>query len=238
MPNTLAMKTIGLIGGLSWQSTIDYYRFMNMEVLKRTNGKHEAKIIIDSVDFGEVEAFMKEKDFEGIRAMMVKSAQRLEKAGADLVMIGANTMHFAAETVREAISVPLVSIMDATIKDIRAKSLTKVGLLGTKITMEEDFFKQKLIDSGIDVIVPEQEDREFIHHTIFSELFTATIIPETKRRYLTIMDGLARDGAQGIILGCTEIPILIKQEDTILPVFDTTEIHALAAVEMALLDEK
>jgi len=232
------MKTIGLIGGLSWQSTIDYYRFMNMEVLKRTNGKHEAKIIIDSVDFGEVEAFMKKKDFEGIRAMMVKSAQRLEKAGADLVMIGANTMHFAAETVREAIRVPLVSIMDATIEDIRAKSLTRVGLLGTKITMEEVFFKQKLIDSGIDVIVPEKEDREFIHHTIFSELFIAAIIPETKKRYLTIMDGLARDGAQGIVLGCTEIPLLIKQKDTVLPVFDTTEIHALAAVEMALRNEK
>jgi aspartate racemase len=227
------MKTIGLIGGLSWQSTIDYYRFMNMEVLRRTNGKHEAKIIIDSVDFGEVEAFMKEKDFDGIRAMMVRSAQRLEKAGADFVLIGANTMHFAADTVREALSVPLVSIMDATIEAIHKKSLIKVGLLGTKITMEEDFFKQKLIDSGIDVIVPEKEDREFIHRTIFSELFTATIIPETKKRYLTIMDGLARDGAQGIILGCTEIPILIRQEDTALPVFDTTEIHALAAVELS-----
>jgi aspartate racemase len=227
------MKTIGLIGGLSWQSTIDYYRFMNMEVLRRTNGKHEAKIIIDSVDFGEVEAFMKEKDFDGIRAMMVRSAQRLEKAGADFVLIGANTMHFAADTVREALTVPLVSIMDATIEAIHKKSLIKVGLLGTKITMEEDFFKQKLIDSGIDVIVPEKEDREFIHRTIFSELFTATIIPETKKRYLTIMDGLARDGAQGIILGCTEIPILIRQEDTALPVFDTTEIHALAAVELS-----
>lgn len=227
------MKTIGLIGGLSWQSTIDYYRFMNMEVLKRTNGKHEAKIIIDSVDFGEVEAFMKEKDFEGIRTMMVKSALRLEKAGADLVMIGANTMHFAAETVREAISVPLVSIMDATIEAIRAKSLTKVGLLGTKYTMEEDFFKQRLITKGIDVNVPGEEDREFIHQTIFKELFIAAINPESKKRFLSIMDGLANDGAQGIILGCTEIPLLIKQEDTSLPVFDTTEIHAMAAVEMA-----
>ncbi len=227
------MKTIGLIGGLSWQSTIDYYRFMNMEVLKRTNGRHEAKIIIDSVDFGEVEAFMIEKDFEGIRAMMVKSAQRLEKAGAELVMIGANTMHFAAETVREAITVPLVSIMDATIEAIRAKSLTKVGLLGTRYTMEEDFFKQRLITKGIDVNVPGEEDRVFIHQIIFKELFNATVNPETKKRVLSIMDGLAGEGAQGIILGCTELPILIKQDDTTLPVFDTTEIHALAAVELS-----
>jgi len=227
------MKTIGLIGGMSWQSTIDYYRFMNLEVLRRTNGKHEAKIIIDSVDFAEVEAFMKKKDFKGIKDMMVNSARRLERAGADLLLIGANTIHFAAETVQENISIPLVHIVDATIDAIRSKSLTKVGLLGTKFTMEEDFFKQKLIDGGIGVLVPDQADREFIHHTIFSELFTATIIPETKRRYFTIMDRLASNGAQGIILGCTEIPILIKQEDTALPVFDTTEIHSLAAVELA-----
>ena len=177
---------------------------------------------------------MKVKNFEGIRNMMVNSACRLERAGADLLMIGANTIHFAAETVQENISIPLVHIVDATVAAIRSRRLTRVGLLGTKFTMEEDFFKQKLIDGGIGVLVPEQEDREFIHHTIFSELFTATIIPETKRRYLTIMDSLAANGAQGIILGCTEIPILIKQEDTALPVFDTTEIHALAAVELAL----
>lgn len=230
------MKTIGLIGGLSWQSTIDYYRFMNMEVLRRTNGKHEARIIINSVDFGEVESFMKEKDFDGIRDMMVRSALRLEKAGADLVMIGANTIHFAADSVKASVGIPLVSIIDATIDAIHLKSLTKVGLLGTKITMEEDFFKQKLIDNGIEVIVPDKDDRDFIHRTIFSELFTATIIPETKKRYLNIIDGLAAHGAQGIILGCTEIPILIKQADTVLPVFDTTEIHALAAVESAMAE--
>jgi len=236
MPNTqhpTPMKTIGLIGGMSWQSTIDYYRFMNMEVLNRTNGKHEAKIIIDSVDFGEVEAFMKEKDFEGIRTMMVKSARRLEKAGADLVMIGANTMHFAAEQVQDSISIPLINIVDATIQAIQAKSLTKVGLLGTKFTMEQDFFKKRLIADDIDVNVPGAEDREFIHQTIFKELFNAHINPESKKRFLSIMDGLAGEGAQGIILGCTEIPLLIKQEDTALPVFDTTEIHALAAVELA-----
>ena len=237
MPNTqhpTPMKTIGLIGGMSWQSTIDYYRFMNMEVLNRTNGKHEAKIIIDSVDFGEVEAFMKEKDFEGIRTMMVKSAKKLEKAGADLVMIGANTMHFAAEQVQDSISIPLINIVDATIQAIQAKSLTKVGLLGTKFTMEEDFFKQRLITKGIDVNVPGAEDREFIHQTIFKELFNAHINQESKKRFLRIIDSLVKQGAQGVILGCTEIPLLIKQEDCNVPVFDTTEIHALAAVELAL----
>jgi len=228
------MKTIGLIGGLSWQSTIDYYRFMNMEVGRRTKGKHEAKVIIDSVDFAEVEAFMRDEDFAGITALLVNSAQRLENAGAELLMIGANTMHFAAEQVQDSISIPLVNIVDATIEAIQAKSLTKVGLLGTKFTMEQDFFKKRLIANDIDVNVPGAEDREFIHQTIFRELFSAHINPESKKRFLSIMDGLAGKGAQGIILGCTEIPLLIKQEDTALPVFDTTEIHALAAVELAL----
>ncbi|MGA2822483.1 MAG: amino acid racemase [Bacteroidales bacterium] len=227
------MKTIGLIGGLSWQSTIDYYRFMNMEVLKRTNGKHEAKIVIDSIDFGEVEILMRNEDFTGLTAMLVNSAQKLENAGAELLIIGANTMHFAADTVKESINIPLVNIVDATIAAIQAKGLIKVGLLGTKFTMEQDFFKQRLISSIIDVNVPGEEDREFIQQTIFKELFNATINPESKKRFLSIMDGLAREGAQGIILGCTEIPLLIKQEDTVLPVFDTTEIHALAAVELA-----
>jgi aspartate racemase len=227
------MKTIGLIGGLSWQSTIDYYRFMNMEVGRRTKGKHEAKVIIDSVDFAEVEAFMRDEDFAGITALLVNSAQRLENAGAELLMIGANTMHFAAEQVQDSISIPLINIVDATIQAIQAKSLTKVGLLGTKFTMEQDFFRERLIANDIDVNVPGAEDREFIHQTIFRELFSAHINPESKKRFLSIMDGLAGEGAQGIILGCTEIPLLIKQEDTALPVFDTTEIHALAAVELA-----
>ncbi len=228
------MKTIGLIGGMSWQSTIEYYRIINNEVNRRTGGKHAAKIIIDSFDFKEVEELMRNEDFAGLTALLVNSAQKLEKAGAELLMIGANTMHFAAEPVQESISIPLVNIVDATIEAIRSKSLTKVGLLGTKFTMEKDFFKQRLLMNGIDVNMPGAEDREFIHQTIFRELFNAHINPESKKRFLSIMDGLANDGAQGIILGCTEIPLLIKQEDTALPVFDTTEIHALAAVEIVL----
>jgi aspartate racemase len=228
------MKTIGLIGGLSWQSTVDYYRFINKAVLRRTKGKHAAKMIIDSVDFGEVEAFMKNDDFKGLSVMLIKSAQRLENAGAELLMIGANTMHFAEETVKAGIEIPLVSIVDATIAAIHEKKLTKAGLLGTKLTMEWDFFKTRLIAKGIQVNVPGKEDRNFIQEIIFRELFNATVKPETKKRVLSIMDALAADGAQGIILGCTELPILIQQKDTALPVFDTTEIHAMAAVELAL----
>jgi aspartate racemase len=227
------MKTIGLIGGMSWQSTIDYYRIINNAVVRRTKGKHAAKIIIDSVDFGEVEVLISNQDFAGLTALLVNSAQKLEKAGAELLMIGANTMHFAADPVQESVRIPLVHIVDATIEAIRAKGLTKVGLLGTKFTMEQDFFRQRLILNGIDVNVPGPEDREFIQQTIFKELFHATINPESKKRFLSIMDDLAREGAQGIILGCTEIPLLIKRENTVLPVFDTTEIHALAAVELA-----
>jgi len=236
MPNTqhpTPMKTIGLIGGMSWQSTIEYYRIINNAVVRRTKGKHAAKIVIDSVDFGEVEVLISNQDFAGLMALLVNSAQKLEKASAELLMIGANTMHFAAESIKESISIPLVNIVDATINAIQAKGLTKVGLLGTKFTMEQDFFRERLIANGIDVNVPGAEDREFIHQTIFRELFSAHINPESKKRFLSIMDGLAGDGAQGIILGCTEIPLLIKQEDTALPVFDTTEIHALAAVYMA-----
>jgi aspartate racemase len=227
------MKTLGLIGGMSWQSTIEYYRIINSAILRRTNGRHAAKIIIDSVDFGEVETLISTQDLTGLTALLVNSAQKLEKAGAELLMIGANTMHFAADTVKESISIPLVSIVEATIAAIQTKGLTKVGLLGTKFTMEQDFFKQWVIANDIDVNVPRAEDREFIQQTIIKELFKAHINPESKKRFLSIMDGLARDGAQGIILGCTEIPLLIRQEDTVLPVFDTTEIHAMAGVELA-----
>jgi aspartate racemase len=227
------MKTIGLIGGISWQSTIEYYRIINNEVSRRTSGKHAAKIIIDSVDFGEVDAFISSGDFAGLTAMMVGSAQKLERAGAELLMIGANTMHFVAGKVQESVGIPLVHIVDATLSAVKAKKLKKVGLLGTKFTMEQEFFKQQFVPDGIEVIVPEAGDREFIQQTIFKELFRAYLNPASKERFLLIMEGMAGAGAQGIILGCTEIPLLIRQEDTLLPVFDTTEIHALAAVEMA-----
>jgi aspartate racemase len=232
------MKTIGLIGGMNWQSTIEYYRIINNEVLRRTSGKHAARIVIDSVDFGEVYMLFTKQDFEGLTGLLLKAAGNLENAGAELLMIGANTMHFAAETVQAGIHIPLVSIVDATLTAIRAKGLTRVGLLGTKFTMEQPYFKHRLRSNGIEVSVPGEEDREFIQQTIFTELFNATLNPKSKKRFLSIMEVLAKDGAQGIVLGCTEIPLLIKQEDTALPVFDTTEIHSLAAVEMASINNE
>lgn len=232
--NTVSMKTIGLIGGLSWQSTLEYYRIINETMTERLGNGHAAKIIIDSLDFGEVDDFIHKKDFAGLSALIVNSAKRLEKAGAEILLIGANTMHFVAQDVIDNIQIPLLHIVEATIEKIREKSLTGVALLGTRFTMEQDFYKQRLIDQGIEVFIPSVDDMDFIHNTIFTELFKAVRNPESKKRFLRIIDSLVKQGAQGVILGCTEIPMLIKQEDCTVPVFDTTEIHALAAVELAL----
>jgi aspartate racemase len=228
------MKKIGLIGGTSWQSTLDYYRIINEAVMERVAG-HSARIVIDSLDFGEVEAFIKEKNFPGIYQMLINSARILENAGAELLLIGANTMHMAAAEVQASINIPLVHVVDATILKIREKKLSSVILLGTQFTMEQNFFKDRLVQQGIEVFVPELKDREFIHSIIFSELFKRIINPATKRRVLGIIDSLIKQGAQGVILGCTELPLLLSQNDCSIPVFDTTEIHSKAAVELALL---
>jgi aspartate racemase len=228
------MKKIGLIGGLSWQSTVEYYRYINEAVAERAGGRHAAKILIDSLDFGEVEAFILKKDYAGLASLLIGSARMLEQSGAELLLIGANTPHFLAPQVQESIGIPLIHIVDSTIDKIREKNLTVVALLGTKFTMEQGFFIEKLTLQGMSVHVPEPEERDFIHDTIFSELFYAVINPATKEKFLKIIDGLVSKGAQGIILGCTEIPLLIHQQDCSIPVFDTTKIHSLAAVEMAL----
>jgi aspartate racemase len=228
------MKKIGLIGGLSWQSTVEYYRIMNMAVSDRTKGKHAARVIVDSVDFGEVEAFINSEDFAGLARLLVDSARNLEKGGAELFLIGANTMHMLAPQVQSAVNIPMIHIADATSRAIKDKSLSKVGLLGTKFTMEHDFLVNKFTERGIGIVVPEADDREFIQKVIFTELFRAVRNPESKARFMRIIDGLVQQGAQGVILGCTELPMLIQQSDCTIPVFDTTEIHALAAVEMAM----
>jgi len=227
------MKTIGLIGGMGWQSTLEYYRIINETMLSRTGNGHAAKIIIDSLDFGEVEDLIHRNDFAGLTTMLVHSARKLELAGAELLLIGANTMHFVAPEVSRNVSIPLVHIVDVTIEKIREKGLSKVGLLGTKFTMEQDFFKQRLMQHGIKAIVPELVERAFIHRTIFTELFIGKINPVSKTRFLKIIGSLIEGGAQGIILGCTEIPMLIKQDDCPVPVFDTTLIHSVAAVDLA-----
>ena len=229
------MKKIGLIGGISWQSTLEYYRIINETTMERLGNGHSAKILIDSLDFGEVEEFIREKNFAGLTAMLISSAKTLENSGAELLLICANTMHFVAPAVQENINIPLVHIVDVTIKKIQERNLSCVALLGTQFTMEQNFYKERLVQHGIEVLVPELEDREFIHKTIFTELFQRIIKPETKKRFLEIIEKLNKQGAQGVILGCTELPLLLNQQDCSIPVFDTTEIHSKAAVELALL---
>jgi len=232
--NRLGMKKIGLVGGISWQSTLEYYRIINETAMARLGNGHSAKILIESLDFGEVEVLIKEQDFAGLTDLIVNSAKTLERAGAELLLICANTMHFVAPQVQQSISIPLVHILDATIERIREQGLSCVALLGTEFTMEQDFYKGKLIQQGINVLIPGKEDRHFVHQTIFTELFQRIIRPDTKSRFLTIIDSLSRQGAQGVILGCTELPLLLNQQDCSIPVFDTTEIHSKAAVDFAM----
>ncbi len=228
------MKTIGLVGGTSWASTIEYYRIINEEVNNRRGGLNFAKIALYSLDYGEIHALSMKKDVEGIRSLLVEAARKLEGIGAQCILLCANTMHLHAEWVQNSVGVPLLHIADATATEINKKKMTRVGLLGTKLTMELDFYKKRLLGRGITAIVPPLEDRNFIHHAIDTELVKSLIFPETKSRFITIIGDLRDQGAEGVILGCTEIPLLIKQGDTSLPVFDTTRIHSVAAVDFAL----
>jgi aspartate racemase len=229
------LKTIGLIGGLTWYSTLDYYRLLNELANKELGGSHAAKIILNSVDFGEIEVLTKIQDWDALAIIMCKAAKAIELAGADCVMIGANTMHKIAGEVQAAISVPVIHIADAVAASIKKKGLKKVALLGTKYTMQLDFYKTRLATAGIDVIVPGETDIEFINDSIYNEFSKGVFLPERKTEYLRIIRSLNGQGAEGIILGCTEIPILIKQEDCTVPVFDTAFIHAEAAVKFAIV---
>lgn len=227
------MKTIGLIGGLTWYSTLDYYRLLNELANKELGGSHAAKIILNSVDFGEIEVLTKIQDWNALAIIMCKAAKAIELAGADCIMIGANTMHKIADEVQAAVSVPVIHIADAVAASIKKKGLKKVALLGTKYTMQLQFYKTKLAAAGIDVIVPGETDIEFINDSIYNEFGKGIFLPERKLQYLQIIQSLIGQGAEGVILGCTEIPILIKQEDCTVPVFDTAFIHAEAAVQFA-----
>lgn len=228
------MKTIGLVGGTSWASTLEYYRILNEELNNRRGGSNFARCIIYSLDYGEIHALSLQKNVEGIRSLLVDAAKKLESVGADCVLLCANTMHMHAEVVQNSIHVPLLHIVDATAAEIKKQGMTTVGLLGTKLTMELDFYKKRLLDQGINALVPPPDDRAFIHHVIDTELVKSLIVPKSKSRFLKIIEDLRSQGAQGAILGCTEIPLLVKQGDTDLPLFDTTRIHSLAAVEFAL----
>ncbi len=228
------MKTIGLIGGMSWESTISYYKIINEEVKNRLGGLHSAKIILHSVEFDEIERCQASGDWEKSGRILGTAAQGLEAAGADFILICTNTMHKVAPQIASMIQVPVIHIADSTADMLEKCEIQKVGLLGTKYTMTQDFYKQKLIDRGIDVMIPAETDIDVINHVIFHELCVGEIKTESREKFKDIIDRLKAQGAKGVILGCTEIGLLIQQADSSLPVFDTTLIHAKQAVEIAL----
>jgi aspartate racemase len=229
------MKTIGLIGGMSWESSAEYYRIINETMKEKLGGLHSAKCIMYSVDFEEIEKLQHAGKWKEATEVMIDAAKRVEKGGADFIVICTNTMHKMADEVQSNINIPLLHIADATAEKIRSKGLKKVGLLGTKFTMEEDFYKGRLSNTfGLDVIIPEEDERKIVHDIIYKELCLGKIKKSSKKRFKKIIENLVSRGAEGIILGCTEIPLLIKQEDCSVPLFDTTEIHARSAVELSL----
>ena len=232
------MKTIGILGGMSWESSIEYYRIINEEVNHRLGGVHSAKILMYSVDFAEIEALQHAGRWDEATAFMVDAAQRIERGGADFLVIATNTMHKMAEEVAAAIGIPLLHIADATAERIKAQGLRKVGLLGTRFTMEEDFYRGRLERKhGLTVLIPDKADRDEVHRVIYEELVMGRIVPASRQRYIAIMERLIDQGAEGIILGCTEIGLLVKDGDVPVPLFDTTRIHAEAAVDWALAEE-
>jgi aspartate racemase len=228
------MKTIGLVGGTGWVSTVDYYRIINQEINKSLGGLNYARCILYSLNFGEIEECIEKGDLEGIYTLILDGCQKVVRIGADCILICANTMHQFVDRLEKEIPVPIIHIATATARGIQKQKLSKVGLLGTKDTMEKDFYKLKLKSENIDTIVPEVVDREFIHHVITYELLKEIFKKETKARFLDIIQKLQVQGAQGIVLGCTEIPLLIKEGDVDMPLFNTLSIHARAAVEFAL----
>lgn len=231
------MKTIGLIGGMSWESSQEYYRIINETARERLGGLHSAKSLMFSFDFAEIEELQHAGDWAEATRRMVEVGQSLEKGGADFLMICTNTMHRMAKEVQNGVGVPLLHIADPTAKAIKAQGITKVALLGTKYTMEQDFYKGRLqSEFGLEVIVPDEADRQTVHDVIYDELCLGIVNGKSRQKYQQIIEGLKTQGAQGVILGCTEIMLLIQQADTDLPVFDTTHIHAEAAVDFALQD--
>jgi len=231
------MKTIGLIGGMSWESTAEYYRIINEAVKEKLGGLHSAKIVMYSLDFEEIEQLQTQGRWDEATDSMVDAAKRVEKAGADFVLICTNTMHKMAQEVEASINIPLLHIADVTAEKIVSSGLKKVGLLGSTYTMEEDFYKGRLIDKfGLGVVVPDEADRQTVNNIIFEELCVGKITSSSREQVKTIIQKLIAQGAQGIILGCTELPSLIKQKDCAVPLFDTTAIHAQAAVDYAFRD--
>ncbi len=229
------MKTIGMIGGMSWESSIEYYRIINETVREKLGGLHSSKSVMYSLDFAEIEALQHQNRWEEATQLMIDAARHVQNGGADFVLICTNTMHKMAEDVQNHIDIPILHIADATAETIKRKGLTKIGLLGTRFTMEEHFYRGRLESKhGLTVIIPSEGDREIIHRVIYDELCLGEIKSSSKDKYAAIIDKLIQSGAQGIILGCTEISLLVDEAQSAVPIFDTTLIHATSAVEYAL----
>ncbi len=231
------MQTIGLIGGMSWESTVPYYRVINMVVKERLEGLHSARIILYSVDFHEIERFQHAGDWAAAGQALSAVARSLEAAGADFLVLCTNTMHKVAADIQDSVNIPLLHIADPTAERIKSAGLSRIGLLGTRFTMEQDFYKDRLRDRhGLDVLIPPDADRETVHRIIYEELCLGSVRPESRNEYRRIIAALIEQGAQAVILGCTEISLLVAQGDAGVPLFDTTAIHARAAAELALAE--
>jgi aspartate racemase len=228
------MKTIGLIGGLSWESTAEYYRVINEAVKARLGGFHSGRIVLHSVDFATIEVLQREGRWADAAEALIEAGRSVESGGADFALICANTMHKVYDEVQAGLSIPLIHIVDATARVIRAAGLRTVGLLGTRYTMEDDFYKDRLLRKhGLESLIPDKEDRDLLHKVLYEELCLGEIRQESRQAIRSMMSGLKERGAGGIILGCTELPLIVGPKDSELPLFDTTSIHALAAVEEA-----
>ena len=229
------MKTIGLIGGMSWESSIEYYRIINETAKEKLGGLHSAKSLMITVDFAEIEKLQHEGRWDDAAQILIRCAQDLEHGGADFIVLCTNTMHKVADQIQAGIKIPFLHIADATAEKIKSAGLQKIGLLGTRFTMEQDFYKSRLTEKyGLEVLIPNNAERELVHRVIYDELCLGVVKNDSRNNYKEIMQSLVEQGAQGIILGCTEIELLVKQEDASIPLFPTSRIHAEAAAEYAL----
>jgi aspartate racemase len=231
------MQTIGLLGGMSWESTQSYYAAINQGIKQQLGGLHSARLVLYSVDFAEIEALQQQGDWAGAARILGQAAHSLQSAGADFLVIATNTMHKVANEIAQQIRIPLLHIADATAQVLQQRGVQRVGLLGTAFTMEQAFYRERLEAQGIEVLVPEAPERAEVHRIIYQELCLGTLTETSRSAYLQIIDALAERGAQGVILGCTEIGLLVQQADTSVPLYDTTAIHAAATVSRALASQ-
>ncbi|MCK5222369.1 MAG: aspartate/glutamate racemase family protein [Candidatus Aminicenantes bacterium] len=229
------MRTIGLLGGMTSESSAEYYKLINTFVREELGGNHSAKSVMVSVDFGEMEPLMEAGEWEKLKSELTETARQIESSGADFLVICTNTIHKFADHIQNSLSIPLLNIIDATAEKIKERGFKTIGLLGTRFTMQEDFYKGRLLEKhGINSVIPTEEERKTIHKIIMDELSIGVINDSSRKKYLEIINNLSEKGAEGVILGCTEIPLLVKSEDCDIPLFDTTTIHARAAVDYAL----